>query len=228
MTENIKKILIVEDDNDINQMLAQLLHHNGYATLSVYSGTEALLQLEHEEMDLVLLDLMLPGKNGEEVLSELRLKSNLPVIVLTAIDESEKIVELLQKGANDYVTKPFDNEVLLARIAVQLRTKPTQEVRILQFKDLKLDLNRYDGYVGDSIIGLSKREFEILKLMMSNPEKVFTKAILYEVVWKDVYLGDDNTINVHISKLRAKLDHLHPGEDYIETIWGVGFKMSET
>jgi len=132
-------------------------------------------------------------------------------------------------GADDYIAKPFDNNELLARIDVQLRraVPQNQSVTQLQFKDITLDLDGYDALIGGQKAGLSKREYELLRLMMSYPGKVFTKNNLYESVWGGEFFGDDNTINVHISKLRAKLKVLSPDADYIQTIWGLGFKMKE-
>jgi DNA-binding response OmpR family regulator len=221
------KILIVEDDIHINEMLGELLSRNGYTPVSAYSGTEALLILPKGGFSLVLLDLMLPGKSGEQVLTEMRETSSIPVIVLTARTDKETTVKLLRLGADDYIAKPFDNNELLARISVQLRHAIPQNSggAELQFKDVTLELESYDAVVNGQKAGLSKREFEILKLMIEYPGKVFTKNNLYESVWGGKFLGDDNTINVHISKLRAKLNVLSPDTEYIQTVWGIGFKM---
>jgi len=225
----MKRMLIVEDDIHISQMLCDLLKQQHYATVAAYSGTEALLLLSQEGFSLILLDLMLPGKTGEQVLEEIRIKTNVPVIVLTARSDKETTVKLLQLGADDYLTKPFDNEELLARIDVQLRHAAPQatENNNLYFKDITLDLDCYDVTKGGQNAGLSKREFEIIKLLMTHPSKVFSKNNLYESVWGGEFLGDDNTINVHISKLRAKLNAISPDTEYILTVWGIGFKMSE-
>jgi len=226
----MKKILIVEDDIHISDMLCQLLGQNGYTPVPAYSGTEALLILPQGGFSLVLLDLMLPGKTGEEVLEELRASSLIPVIVLTARTDKETTIKLLRLGADDYIAKPFDNNELLARIDVQLRRgAPEQgEPEQLRYKGITLDLEGYDAIADGKKAGLSKREFEILRLMMSHPNKVFTKNNLYESVWGGEFWGDDNTINVHISKLRAKLQGISPDVDYIQTVWGIGFKMSES
>jgi len=234
----MEKILVVEDDIFISELLCELLTLNGYAPVPAFSGTEALLCLPGGGFSLMILDLMLPGKTGEEVLREARNCSNIPIIILTAMADKESTVKLLRHGADDYLVKPFDNGELLARIAVQLRREATvsggacitaSDVNIagqLIYKDIVLDLEGYDAYIGGIKAGLSKREFEILHLLMSRPQKVFTKNNLYESVWGEEFLGDDNTINVHISKLRAKLSTLNPGQEYILTVWGIGFKMS--
>jgi len=226
--EPMKKILIVEDDSHISEMLCHLLRQNGYTPTAAYSGTEALLTLPQGGFSLVLLDLMLPGKTGEEVLTEIRTSSNIPIIVLTARADKETTIKLLQFGADDYIVKPFDNNELLARIDVQLRrAAPAQpDAAQISYKKLTLDMDGYDASIDGKKAGLSKREFEILRLMISHPQKVFTKNNLYESVWGGEFLGDDNTINVHISKLRGKLNALSP-EEYIQTVWGIGFKMKE-
>ena len=226
----MKKILIIEDDMHINEMLSELLGQNGYITSSAYSGTEALLLLSQDIFSLILLDLMLPGKTGEDVLQEA--KNNIPIIVLTAKADKETTVKLLQMGANDYLSKPFDNNELLARIAVQLRrsnflSSLESEPNKLTYKDLTLDLDGFDAYINNKKLGLSKREFELLHLMMTHPQKVFSKNNLYESVWGSEFFGDDNTVNVHISRLRAKLSVGNPNQDYIQTVWGIGFKMKE-
>jgi len=220
----MKKILIVEDDIHINSMLCELLRQNNYMPHAAFSGTEAILLLSQERFSLILLDLMLPGKTGAEVLEEIRRKSAIPVIALTAVCNKESIVALLKAGANDYMTKPFDNSELLARIEVQLRNNATVQEKQLHFHALTLDLGRFDGFINENALNLSKREFEILKLLMENPQKVFTKNNLYESVWNNEFIGDDNTINVHISKLRSKIAK-YTDDEYIQTVWGIGFKM---
>ena len=222
------KILVVEDDIDINSMLCDLLQQNGFEPTAAYSGTEAVLNFKLGTYDLVLLDLMLPGKSGDAVLSDIRAVSDVPLIAVTAVTDKESTVSLLKSGADDYIAKPFDNDELLARIEVQLRRKQSGLIQDnIIFKDIVLNLDEYDASINNKAASLSKREFEILKLLMSHPKKVFTKNNLYESVWQDEFMGDDNTINVHISKIRAKLAKLNPGEEYIQTVWGIGFKMHE-
>jgi DNA-binding response OmpR family regulator len=224
----MKKILIAEDDVDISNMLCELLRKNGYSPTSAFSGSEAVLRFSHENFDLVLLDLMLPGKTGHEVLEELRKMSEVPVIVLTAISDKISTISLLKSGADDYLQKPFDNGELLARIEVQLRKNTSRnEKSEFAFKDLTLNLETFDAYISGNAAGLSKTEFAVLKLLMSHPKKVFAKNNLYESVWGGEFLGDDNTINVHISKLRNKLAELNPDTEYIQTVWGIGFRMRE-
>jgi len=225
------KILVVEDDNDINHMLCELLEQNDYMSVPAFSGTEALMHIRDDSFNLILLDLMLPGKSGEVVLSEIRENSLIPVIVITAIGLKDSVVSTLRLGANDYIVKPFDNNELLARIEVHLRQNVFHpddgREKVLTYRDLVLDLERFDGMINNHFLQLSKREYEILKLLMENPRKVYTKNNLYESVWNDEFLGDDNTINVHISNIRSKIGKLQPATKYIQTVWGIGYKMQE-
>jgi two-component system, OmpR family, response regulator len=224
-------ILVIEDDSDISNMICDLLKQNGYNAKPAYSGTEALMVFD-QKIDLVLLDLMLPGLNGELVLGEIRKHSNVPVIGLSAKSDKTSTINLLKSGADDYIVKPFNNEELLARIEAQLRRYKQAlsvpgERNKLTYKDLSIDTETYSVQVGDTPISLTKREFLILELLMEYPKKVFTKSNLYEHVWKDEFFGDENTINVHISNIRSKLVKANPSEEYIQTVWGIGFKMSE-
>jgi DNA-binding response OmpR family regulator len=212
------KILVVEDDIHISGMLCELLSRHGYEPVPAFSGSECMLLLRDGGFSLVLLDLMLPGKTGEEVLREMRAAAvNTPVIVLTAVTDKPTTVQLLAAGADDYLAKPFDTGELLARIAVQLRRGVADA---LHYGDITLDTDAFDAIVNGKNAGLSKREYEILRLLMRHPQKVFTKQNIYESVWGGGFLGDDNTVGVHISHLRAKL-----AGDYIKTIWGIGYKM---
>jgi two-component system, OmpR family, response regulator len=226
-----KTILVIEDDNDISNMICDLLEQNGYDTKQAFSGTEALLVFD-PKVDLVLLDLMLPGLAGEQVLQEIRKNSNIPVIGLSAKSDKATTINLLKSGADDYIVKPFNNEELLARVEAQLRryhlalSFPKDNSKLI-YKDIVIDTETYSVEVGDTPVSLTKREYLILELMMKYPKKVFTKSNLYEHVWNDEFFGDENTINVHISNLRAKLAKANPTEDYIQTVWGIGFKMSE-
>lgn len=220
----MKHILIVEDDTSISKMIQTLLMQNHYQCTCAFSGSEALLQLKHDNFDLILLDIMLPGVDGEAVLEAFRQEKSTPIIMLTAIGDKQVISSLLRKGANDYLVKPFDNEELLARIEVQLR-QSYQVQETLTHKDLILNLNNFTVQCGGKEISLAKREFEILELLLRYPSQVFTKASLYESVWKEPYALDENTINVHISHLRKKLSQGNPDEEYIDTVWGIGIKL---
>lgn len=233
-------ILIVEDDTDINHMLKELFTQHGYETAQAFSGTEALLYLKSRVPDGVILDLMLPGMTGEEVLSAIKKESpKTGVIVSSAKDTVDARISLLRAGADDYVVKPFDTEELLARLeAVLRRSKNAAEqdsgkgaqakqrtAQILEYKDICIRQEDFLVLLDGQEVPLTKREYLILELLMSNPGRVFTKSNIYESVWNEEFLGEDNAVNVHISNIRQKLSKIHPEETYIQTVWGIGFKM---
>lgn len=221
------RVLIVEDDGDISNMLLDLLCGAGYAADRAFSGTEALLLLERGRYDLALLDLMLPGLSGEQVLCAIRAKCAMPVIITSARDDRVSKIDLLHMGADDYIVKPYDTEELLARIEAQLRRFSMQLAqKRLTYKDITLDPDAYTAAVAGCPVQLTKREYLILELLMGQPKRVFTKNNIYESVWGEEFFGDDNTVNVHISNLRAKLAKCKPDASYIETVWGIGFKMA--
>lgn len=222
-------ILVVEDDNDINLLLCNITKKSGYEAQPAYSGTEALIYLKSRKWDLVLLDLMLPGLNGEEVIAKIREESHVPVIIISAKLDQQTKVEMLRTGADDYIIKPFDIEEVSARIDSHLRraqrmmdASPTKEVR---YKDIVVDTDAKTVRVGDIEVSLTAREYNILMLLMLSPKKVFTKANLFKSVWQEEFHNDDNTINVHISNLRSKLAKANPDEEYIETVWGMGYRL---
>lgn len=219
-------ILIVEDDSDINEMLTKLLTTNHYQVKRAYSGTEALL-IHNKEINLVLLDLMLPGKNGEEIIGELRKIHNVPIIVMSAIHEINKKLDLFELGADDYVTKPFNNDELLARIKVHLRNNHSISNSKLTFKDIELNLEDYTVKCNKEDIIFTKCEFELLKVLMKNQNQVLTKSTLFDKVWGGEISADENTLNVHISKIRNKLKEKNPKEEYIETVWSIGYRMKK-
>lgn len=219
-------ILLVEDDSDISNMLCDLLTQNGYAVGQAYSGTEAVLLIEKNAYDLVLLDLMLPGIPGEEVLARIRHSSDVPVIAVSAKDDTRTKILVLKSGADDYVTKPFHTDELLARIEALLRRNNARPVgRVFRFKDITLNPSTFEVKVGEQPVTLTKREYLILELLMSNPNKVFTKNNIFESVWNETFLGEDNAVNVHISNIRQKLAKINANQPYIQTVWGIGFKM---
>lgn len=219
------KILIIEDDININQMLNEALLKRGYEAISAYSGTEGLLRIEHEQFQLVILDLMLPGMAGQDLLTEMRKITNTPVIVLSAKDELDTKVDLLTLGANDYMTKPFEIKELEARIQVQLRKTSNEIEKIMQHKSLCMNTESKKITLCDENILLTVQEYKILELLLKHPQKVFTKNEIYEYAWDDYYIGEDKTINVHISNIRHKFNKV-TDEEYIETVWGIGFKLA--
>lgn len=225
------RVLIVEDDNDINNMLANLAGKNGYEAVQAYSGTEAALHLKSTEFHLVLLDIMIPGMDGKELLHMIRKTMDMPVIVISARIGKDDKIEMLNLGADDYITKPFDIDELSARINSNLRRyskgykRENESKNTLSFKDITLNRETKEVLVNRKEIILTAREFTILELLLCNPRKVFSKANLFESVWGDEYMGDDNTVNVHMSNLRSKLQKANKDEEYIETIWGMGYKL---
>lgn len=223
-------ILVVEDDQDINHLLVHILKNAGYNAVSAYSGSEAVLRMSVEEYDLLLLDLMLPGLTGEELLSEVRKKSYVPVIVISAKTTLEDKVSLLKMGADDYITKPFEKEEVLARIEARLRVhghlpKKEEQSKSYCLRGLCMNLDDRSVTLDQQEVGLTISEFDILALLMSRTDKVFSKSEIYEKVWHGTYLGEDNTISVHISNIRAKFLKISD-EEYVRTVWGIGFKIS--
>lgn len=225
------KILIVEDDKEIRNMLATFLEQNGYEVRVAAEGLEAVARLKERQYDLILMDLMLPFISGEQLIEELRKTSQTPVIVLSAKTMLETRLEVLRLGADDYILKPFDLNEVLVRMEVVLRrsgsaSADSDKDNALCCGELKLSLaENCVSYKGQEI-ALTAKEMHLLKLFMANPKKVYTKANLYETVWEDVYYYEDNTINVHISNLRNKLKKA-TGRDFIETVWGIGYRLKE-
>lgn len=219
----MNSILIIEDDTNINNMIAEYLEGNGYHCTQAFSGSEGDLRFQMNTFDLILLDLMLPGISGEDLIS--RFAGKTPVIVLSARNELESKVELLSAGANDYICKPFDLRELLVRIQVQLRSKPSVLGAVLKYKKWTLNPETQEMFSDDRPIELTQHEFRILELLMKHPKKVFTKQMIYEYAWEEDYFVEDKTINVHISNIRAKLRE-DGTDEYIQTVWGMGFKLS--
>ncbi len=222
----METILIIEDDKNINDMLSQLLSNNNYKVLSAFSGTEGIL-IHNEQVNLILLDLMLPGKNGEEIIEDLKQKYNVPVIVMSAISNIDKKLDLFNLGADDYITKPFNNKELIARIKVHLKNGKHSKSTVIKYKDIELNTSDFSVICNNKNVVLTKNEFELLKVLMTNPEQVFTKSNLFDLVWGNEDSADDNTLNVHISRIRNKLKECNPKVEYIETVWSIGYKMKK-
>ncbi|MDE6780265.1 MAG: response regulator transcription factor [Ruminococcus sp.] len=219
----MKTIAIIDDDIYISDMLRELLSRNGYNTMQAYSGTEAVYMLSENTPDLILLDLMLPGLSGENVLKKI---TGIPVIVMSAKADVHNKVRLLMDGAADYVTKPFETAELLARIAVQLRKATVMNSGILEFRDIKLNTETHEVTLKDNPVKLTKTEFAILKLLMSNPSQVITKSVMLDRISLDTPDCVESSLKVHISNIRRKFRE-YSDSDYIEAVWGIGFKMSE-
>lgn len=218
----MKNILVIDDDLHIGNVLEEVLKKEGYGVLRAYSGTEALLVLSERKPDLILLDLMLPGRSGEDVLPHTK---DIPVIVISAKIDVDNKVDLLLNGAVDYVTKPFDTRELLARIAIHLRgSEAGIKNSILTFDDIVLNTETHLVTVEEKEIKLTRTEYAILKLLMQNPSQVITKSILLDRISEDTPDCTENSLKMHISNLRKKLREGN-GKDYIEAVWGIGFKM---
>lgn len=237
MIDNQAHILVVEDDVDINKLITTILTKNGYQVTSAYSGSEAKLRITMEEFDLLILDLMLPGMTGEEVIQKARETKKMPIIVISAKVALEERVNALNIGADDYITKPFLMEDMLARVNSHLRryiefSQPEKKISEsgkadnYQIKNLTLNESSREAFVHGIPVSFTAHEFDILLLLITNPNKVYSRESLYESIWKNGYYGEDNTVNVHISNIRKKLDSLDKGEEYIKTVWGIGFKIS--
>lgn len=225
----MEHILIVEDEKEINGLLHNYLSEHGYLTTSAYDGLEALQLMQSEAYDLILLDLMLPYKSGDQILLELRRHSAVPVIVISAKDTTQTKIDLLRSGADDYITKPFDLDETLARIESNLRRgKIHMDMagsNCLSYKDITFDhLNHSVKASGHELV-LTAKEYAILELLIRHPDKIFSKANLFRTIWNEDYMNEDNTLNVHISNLRNKLKAISPDQHYIETVWGIGYRL---
>ena len=222
-----ERILIVEDEKDVNQLLAHTLQDSGYETVSVYNGMDAVSMLEKENFDMVMLDLMLPYKSGDEVLREIREKSDIPVLIISAKDMVRTKIDLLTLGADDYITKPFDLGEVAARVVSNLRRyAKTEKRKQIAYKELLLDIEAKTAAINGAFLELTAKEYQMLELFMQHPNKVFSKSNLYETIWGYEYLGDDNVIKTHISNLRMKIK-AESVTEYIETVWGLGYRLAK-
>ena len=220
MNENI---MVIDDDIHIGNMLEEALSRDGYRVARAYSGTEALMLLSSQKPDLILLDLMLPGLSGEELLPKIE---GIPVIIVSAKIDIDNKVELLLGGAADYITKPFDMKELKARIRVQLRSRQLTSSRSeLTYKELKLNTDTHNVTVNGDEVRLTRTEYAILKLLMLNPDQVITKSVMLDRISTDTPDCTETSLKQHISNLRKKLRSAD-GTDYIEAVWGIGFKMA--
>lgn len=227
------KILIVEDDREINRLIADNLVKEGYCAISTYDGAAAVEKFGADEFQMVILDIMLPKVGGYEVLQKIREKGNTPVLILSAkCEETDKIIGL-GLGADDYLAKPFGIGELTARVKAQLRRylkfscEPDRQTQIIRHMDIEMNISTYEVKVGGNSATLTAKEFEILKLFLQNPKKVFTKNQMFKSIWGENYINDENTVMVHIRRLREKIEKDPSNPRYIQTIWGIGYKLVE-
>ena len=226
------RILVAEDDLEINRLITEHLSREGYSVTAVHSGEEAAGKLASNAFDLIILDLMLPKLDGYEVLYRIRSKGNIPVLILSAkCTETDKIIGL-GLGADDYMTKPFGVGELTARVRALLRRSVKQPADIgntvlIRHLDIEMNTETFEVLVAGRPVTLTAKEFDILKLFMQNPRRVFTKAQLFNAIWKDEYLKDENTVMVHIRRLREKIESNPSDPRYIQTVWGIGYKLVE-
>ena len=226
------KILIVEDDKEINRLLCEFLQSQDHEVIHAANGLSALTMLrDRPDTELVLLDLMLPLYSGDVVLAKLREFSGVPVIVLSAKDTVQTKIDLIRMGADDYMTKPFDLDEVEARIGAVLRrikkqTEADGQDR-LQHKDLTMDCVAKTVTVKGHAIALTSKEYMLLELLLRNPAKLFSKANLFESVWNEPYFQEDRTLKVHMSNLRNKIRQYAGDEEYIETVWRMGYRLRQ-
>ncbi|MEZ3472002.1 MAG: response regulator transcription factor [Lachnospiraceae bacterium] len=228
------KILLVEDDVEISEMLKNFLMTENFEVVTAYDGESACEKFFVDEYSIVLLDLMIPKISGMEVMKTIRVSSTVPIMILSAKDTDSDKTLGLGLGADDYVTKPFSVTEVLARIKANIRRNTqytaavaAEEEEILTKGELALNLNAYSVMKNGKKVELTAKEFEILKLLMKNPKKVYTKEQLYSQIWKDAYMGDENAVNVHISRLRNKIEDNPRDPDYVVIVWGIGYKLGD-
>ncbi|SFE11193.1 DNA-binding response regulator, OmpR family, contains REC and winged-helix (wHTH) domain [Paenibacillus catalpae] len=230
-----KRILLIEDDIDISQLIESHLKQENYNVYTAYDGEEAELLFRQEKFDLILLDLMLPKISGMDLLKQIRETSVVPVLIISAKGSDLDKALGLGFGADDYISKPFSMIELTARVQAAIRrstqysevdNKP-EETRAITYKDLTLDLHTFSAIVGGKSMQLTAKEFHILKLFLTNRSRVYTKEQIYQLIWEDDYYGNENVINVHIRRLREKIEEDPSSPRYIKTIWGIGYKLGE-
>lgn len=227
------KLLLIEDDIEISQMLKDYLTTENYDVICAKDGEEACYQFDSDTYDLILLDLMIPKRNGMEVMRHIRQKSTVPIIIVSAKDSDSDKTLGLGLGADDYITKPFSITEILARIKANIRRTtqyaqpPFPEYGILQADNLIMNLSEHSVTKDDTTIELTAKEYEILKLLLQHPKKVYTKEQIYSLIWHDAYVGDENAVNVHISRLRNKIEDDPKTPRFVITVWGIGYKLGD-
>lgn len=225
-----RRILVIEDDAAINRLLCKMLSENGYEAVGAQDGADGLTQLRSSTWDLAMLDLMLPVLNGELVLKKLREESSLPVIIISAKSDVKDRTAVLRLGADDYITKPFHLDEVLARVEAVLRRSGSasqKQEECLCFQDISMNLHTGAVSVCGQELRLGAKERDILRVFLENPEKLFSKANLYESVWGEPYYAEGDTVKVHVNHLRKELTAACGSDSYIETIWGMGYRLKK-
>ena len=222
------KVLIADDNKQIVSILSEYCKKNNFTVNTVFDGEAALKEIKENEFDIILLDVMMPKKDGFDVCRQVRTFSNVPIIMITARGEDYEKIMGLEIGADDYIVKPFSPGEIIARINAILRRitpKNDENAKIFSFDNLEIDLNNFTVKINDEIISLTKKEIEILWTLATNQNKVFTRENLLDLIWGFDYFGDSRTVDTHIKRLRAKLDNYEHEKWNIKTIWGVGYKF---
>ena len=223
----MKNILIIEDSLEINNLIKETLEKYSYNCTQAFSGTEGLLQININTYSLIILDLMLPGLTGEEFLKKVKDGGDYPVLVVSAKESIDSKIECLELGADDYLVKPFDIKELKARVDALIRRSHMKEKSDnITYEGIIDNKELFDITIDGKSLNLTNQEYKIIKLLMENPNKVFTKQDIYEYAWEEYYMGEDKTINVHISNIRRKIKEITQ-EEFIETVWGIGFKFKK-
>lgn len=227
--EKMHCVLIVEDDSDINNFINDYFVIKGYATIQAFSGTEGLLRLKSEKnICCVILDLMLPGISGEEIIQEIRKVSDVPIITVSAKNEEEAKIEVLKLGADDFLLKPFNLEELQLKVERNIQKYLNQQVSYKkneEFKNIILNQDTREVFVDGRNVYFTSKEFDILMLLIQNPNKVISKEKIFKEVWHEDYCIDTQTVTVHIKNIRKKIKEINPTTPTIETVWGIGFKI---
>lgn len=228
------RILLIEDDISISEMVENYLRKEGFNITTAFNGEEGVGEFLNNSFDLVLLDIMMPKLDGIEVMKLVREKSSVPILIMSAKDSDVDKAVGLGLGADDYIAKPFSMVELSARVKAAIRratrysqNEKKEEASIINFGDLTIELKNYSVTKKGVNLQLTSKEFNILKLFISNPKRVFTKADIFSFIWNDEYLGDDNVISVHMRRLREKIEDNPSNPKYIKTLWGIGYKLGE-
>lgn len=226
------KVLFVEDNIEICEMLSGYLTAENFEVDCAYDGEQACQKFDSDTYHIVLLDLMIPKISGMDVMKHIRKSSTVPIIIISAKDTEVDKTLGLGLGADDYITKPFSVVEVLARVKANIRrtteyAAPIQEPEELTFRCLKMDLSNHTVTKNGVLLELTAKEFDILKLLLQNPKRVYTKAQIYSLIWNDVYVGDENAVNVHISRLRNKIEDNPRSPECVLTVWGIGYKLGE-